>query len=176
MYFTLFLFFSSLLSCSDDDAPKDPIANEYELDEEVFPVNTEMYWEYSDDHGGIDQIRLKEPLAGSSLFDLIAISPVPGSESIEGIYVYSKTEDIGTYDLVFLHATDLDEELAWYTNGDAGGSLEITYMGKVEGKEVFRVIVSEFTLNYGYWDYLAGKWVSLGLKTFSLSYEGTINS
>lgn len=174
-YFLQFLVFTALLSCSGDDAPPDPIANEYELDADLFEINTQMYWEFSEEHGGIDQIRLKEPLSGSSLFDVIIISPVPGSNSIEGSYVYSKTEDVGTYDLVFLHSTDAEESIEWYTNGDNGASLEIIYMGKVDGQEVYRILIPEFTLNYGYWDYLAGKWVSLGLKAFRLSYEGPIS-
>ena len=94
-YFLPFLVFSALLSCSGDDTPPDPITNEYELDANLFEINTQMYWELSEEHGGVDQIRLKEPLSGSSLFDVIIISPVPGSNSIEGSYVYSKTEDVG---------------------------------------------------------------------------------
>ena len=79
---------------------------------------------------------------------------------------------LGTYDLVFLHSTDVEESIEWYTNGDNGASLEIIYMGKVDGQEIYRILIPEFTLNYGYWDYLAGKWVSLGLKAFRFSYEG----
>ena len=172
----ILLVFALLLvfSCSDNDTPPEPINNEYVLDDSLFLIETELYWESSGAQGGVDQIRLMEPIPNSGLYDMIIISPVSGPSSIEGTYVYSKTEDIGTYDLVFIHATDGVDVSEWYTNGDLGASLEIKAMGKREGQEIFRVLIPEFTLNYGYWDYLAGKWVSLGQKAFRLSYEGPI--
>ncbi|WP_424352643.1 hypothetical protein [Lutimonas sp.] len=105
---------------------------------------------------------------------MIMISPVNGPSSLEGTYVYSKTGDIGTYDLKFVHATDGEDELLWYTNGEKGEVLSIQSMGERAGQKIYRIILSDFDLNYGYWDYLAGKWVSLGQKAFRLSYEGPI--
>ncbi len=169
LFFAVFLLFS----CSDNDTPPEPINNEYELDGSLFVIETDMYWE-AGIQGGVDQIRLLEPLPDSALYDMIIISPYPGPSSIEGTYVYSKTEDIGTYDLIFVHATDRTDTTEWYTNGENGSSLEIQAMGKKDGQEVYRILIPEFTLNYGYWDYLAGKWVSLGQKAFRLSYEGPI--
>lgn len=172
----ILLVFSALLvfSCSDNDSPPEPVNNQYELEGSIFMIETEFYRESSGSQGGVEQIRLMEPLPDSALYDIIIISPVPGPSSIEGSYVYSKTEDIGTYELVFIHATDGVETTEWYTNGDNGASLEIKAMGKKDGKEIYRVLIPEFTLNYGYWDYLAGKWVSLGQKVFRLSYEGPV--
>ena len=58
--------------------------------------------------------------------------------------------------------------------GDEGDRLEIVFIGEQQGEDVYRVTLSGFTLNYGYWDYLAGKWVSYGQKPFRLTYEGVI--
>lgn len=170
LVFSLFL----TLSCSDDDSPPEPINNEYELDNTVFEIRTNMYWESDVGQSEVSQISLLEPLTDSSLYDMIMISPVNGPSSLEGTYVYSKTGDIGTYDLKFVHATDGGDELLWYTNGEKGEVLSIQSMGERAGQKIYRIILSDFDLNYGYWDYLAGQWVSLGQKAFRLSYEGPI--
>ena len=170
LVFSLFLAFS----CSDDDKPIEPINNAYELDGATFQIRTNMYWESPDEQGAADQIRLLEPLPDSALYDMILISPVPGPSSLAGTYVFSKTGDIGTYDLKFVHQTDGVDDLLWYTNGDNGEKLQLQLMGKVDGQEIYRILLPDFNLNYGYWDYLAGKWVSLGQMTFTLSYEGPI--
>jgi len=170
LFFGLFLVFS----CSNDDSPPEPINNEYELDGTLFEIRTNMFWDSEANDSGVDQIRLLEPIPDSALYDLIMISPVPGPSALEGTYVYSKTGDIGTYDLRFAHATDGVDDLLWYTNGDQGEKLQIEVMGKENGQNIYRILLSDFVLNYGYWDYLAGKWVSLGKKTFRLSYEGPI--
>ena len=171
LIFCLFLAFS----CSDDDISIEPINNEYVLEAELFKINTNMYWGSEEDQGGNDQIRLFEPLPNSTLFDLIMITPVPGPSALEGTYIYSKTGDIGTYNLEFVHATDGVDELDWYTNGDQGEKLEIQSMGEINGQDIYRIIIPDFELNFGYWDFLAGKWVSLGQKSFRLSYEGSID-
>ena len=170
LVFSLFL----VLSCSDDDSPPEPINNEYELDGTVFEIRRNMYWESDVEQGETDQIRLFEPIPDSALYDLIIISPVFGPSSLEGTYVFSKTGDIGTYDLNFIHATDGIDEFLWSTNGDSGEKLTIQSMGERDGQKIYRIILSGFNLNYGYWDYLAGQWVSLGQKTFKLSYEGPV--
>ena len=165
---------SLVFSCSGDDSPPEPINNEYELDGSLFEIRTNMYWESEANEDGVDQIRLLEPLPDSALYDLILFSPVPGPSTLEGTYVFSKTGDIGTYDLNFVHATDGVDNLLWYTNGDQGEKLQIKVMGKNNGQDIYRIELSDFLLNYGYWDYLAGKWISLGKKSFKLSYEGPI--
>jgi hypothetical protein len=170
LVFGLFLMFS----CSGDDSIPEPINNEYELEGSLFEIRTNMYWESEGNEGNVDQIRLLEPLPDSALYDLIMISPVPGPSTLEGTYVFSKTGDIGTYDLIFAHATDGVDDLLWYTNGDQGEELQIEAMGQENGQDIYRILLSDFDLNYGYWDYLAGKWVSLGQKSFRLSYEGPI--
>lgn len=165
---------TGLLSCSSSDSEPEPVNNEYELDGVLYGIRTDMFWESSNGQGGADHLRLLEPLPDSYLYDLILISPVPGPSSLEGTYVYSKTGDIGTYNLNFIHATNGEDDSLWSTNGDSGGQLLIQSMAKVDGREVYRIILPEFNLNYGYWDYLAGNWVSLGQKKFRLSYEGVI--
>jgi len=170
LVFSFFLAFS----CSDDDSVPDPINNEYELDGALFEIKTKMYWESAGAAGSVDQIRLKEPMVEGDLFDMIIISPVPGPSSLEGTYIFSQTGDIGTYDLKFVHATDGVDNLEWFTNGDNGDRLEVQLMSNKNGQKIYRILIQEFNLNYGYWDYLASKWISLGKKPFMLSYEGPI--
>jgi len=162
------------VSCSESEEIKEPLPNEYTIDNEVFEINTNMFWTDAGTAGESDQIRLMEPLTGTSLFDLMLISPVAGPDVLEGTYVYSRTGDIGTYNLVFVHATDGNESFAWFTNGDNGSVLEIEKAGKQGGQEIYRIVISDFNLNYGFWDYLAGKWISQGQKKFSLSYQGPV--
>ena len=175
--YVLLLFFACfrlLVACSSSDAPIEPIVNEYELDGEVFSITSEMSWVKAGGQQAEDQLRLLEPIPDSDLYDLIIFSPRSGSSSLEGSYVFSKTGDVGTYNLEFVHATDGQGELQWYTNGDTGDRLEIEFVREQDDGDVYRVTLSGFVLNYGYWDYLAGKWVSLGQKPFKLSYEGFI--
>lgn len=163
-----------LVSCSDSETIKEPLVSQYNLDGKLFSINTIMYWEKVNTSGEVDQIRLMEPIPDTALFDLIIISPVPGPDSVEGNYVYSKTGDIGTYDLIFVHAFDGEEQYKWLTNGANGEGLVIELDGKENGQNIYRLIIPNFTLNYGYWDYLAGKWISEGQKQFKISYQGPI--
>jgi hypothetical protein len=161
-----------LVSCSDNDTIKDPLVSEYELSGELFSIDTNMYWENADTSGEVDQIRLMEPIPNADLFDLIIISPVPGPDSLEGNYIFSKTGDIGTYDLVFVHAFDGEDKYQWLTNGENGEQLVIELDGVENGQNIYRLVIPNFTLNYGYWDYLAGKWILEGQKQFKISYQG----
>ncbi|MCA0933860.1 hypothetical protein LCM02_15470 [Lutimonas saemankumensis] len=171
----LILAIFTLYSCSSSDDVVEPIVSHYFLEGYETLIQTQMYRESSGEQGDAEQIRLLEPLNNTGLFDLIIFSPVPGGSELEGVYVYSKTGDIGTYDLSFVHSTDGNDQWEWYTNGENGLKLSIQYMGKTDGEERYRVILEDFDLNYGYWDYLAGKWVSEGIKKFSFGYEGPIN-
>lgn len=163
-----------LVSCSDSDTIREPLISEYEIDNERFEITTKMFWQDASTSGEADQIRLMQPIVGSSLYDLVILSPVPGPSALEGTYIFSKTGDIGTYNLIFVHATDGEENYEWFTNGDAGAVLEIEPDGRENGQNIYRLVISNFTLNYGYWDYLAGKWVSEGQKQFKISYQGPI--
>ncbi|MGI9532421.1 hypothetical protein [Lutimonas sp.] len=174
VFLLVFMGCVSLVSCSGSDTPTEAIENEYELDREVFQIQTDMYRVMGDNQGAIQQLRIREPLSNAETFDVIVISPKSSSGSLEGTYVYSQTGDVGTYNLEFVHALDNRGDSDWYTSGDDGERLEITYMGKEEGQDIYRVVISSFTLNYGYWDFLASKWVSSGQKAFKLSYEGII--
>lgn len=173
-FFILFVCLGLLFSCSGSDSELEPVNNEYELDGEVFGITTEMFWVRAGSREAVDQLRLLEPLVNTDLYDMIILSPRSGSSSIEGTYIYSKTGDVGTYNLEFVHAVDAQGESEWFTNGDEGDRLEIVFIGEQEGRDVYRVTLTGFILNYGYWDYLAGKWVSFGQKPFKLSYEGGI--
>lgn len=175
VFFVLFPCLGLLISCSSSDAPPDPLVNEYELDGETFSITTEMTWVEDGGQGAQNQLILREPLSDDSLYDLIILSPRSSSSSFEGTYVYSNTGDVGTYNLEFAHAVDDQGEWQWLTNGDNGDRLEIEYVGKQEGEDVYRIVLPSFILNYGYWDYLAGKWVSLGQKPFKLTYEGVVS-
>ena len=165
-----------LISCSDNDTVKEPLVSEYELEDELFSITTNMYWEDAASSGEVDQIRLMEPIPNADLYDLIIISPVPGPDSVQGKYVFSKTGDVGTYDLVFVHAFDGEDQYQWLTNGESGEVLDIELDGSQNGQNIYRLIIPDFTLNYGYWDYLAGKWISEGQKQFKISYQGPIET
>ncbi|UCE94062.1 MAG: hypothetical protein JSV73_01900 [Flavobacteriaceae bacterium] len=171
----LFIFFA-IFSCSSSDDVVEPLVSQYVLDGSQKLIQTEMYRESSGEQGDADEIRLLEPLDGTDLYDLIIFSPVPGGSELEGVYIYSKTGDVGTYDLSFVHSTDGNDQWVWYTNGENGLKLDIQYTGKKDGIRQYRIVLEDFELNYGYWDYLAGKWVSQGLKKFSFAYEGSLNN
>lgn len=171
----LIFTFCTIFSCSSSDEVVEPLVSQYYLDGNPRRIQSEMYRESSGEQGDADQLRLLEPLDDPDLYDLIVFSPVPGVSELEGVYIYSKTGDIGTYDLSFVHSTNGNDQWAWYTNGENGLKLDIQYTGKVEGIKQYRIVLDDFDLNYGYWDYLAGKWVSQGLKKFSFSYEGPLN-
>lgn len=171
---TLIVMLHLLDSCSSSDTVKEPLVSEYQLENKAYGISTKMYWEKATASGEVDQLRVKELIPDTSLSDLIILSPVPGPSALEGTYVYSKTGDIGTYDLVFVHSIDEEGEYQWLTDGDEGSELIIELDGKVEGQNIYRLLISEFTLNYGYWDFLGGKWVSLGNKPFKLSYQGPV--
>ena len=64
-----------LVSCSGSDDPPEPVSNEYELDQAVFEIKTQMFRVTTSDQGAVEQLRLLEPLPDSNLFDLIIISP-----------------------------------------------------------------------------------------------------
>lgn len=168
------LLLSPLVSCSSSDTVKEPLVSEYELEDTVYGISTNMYWEKASASDEVDQLRLNELIPNTSLSNLIVIIPVPGPASLEGTYVYSSTGDIGTYDLVFVHEVDGEGEYKWLTDGDEGSELVIEYDGRVDGQDIYRLIIPGFTLNYGYWDYLSGKWISLGHKQFKISYQGPI--
>ena len=172
--FVVIMMIFLIVSCSGSDTVKEPLVSEYQLDNKVYSISTKMYWEEADASGEVDEIRLKELIPGSLLSDLIVISPVRGPASLEGTYVYSKTGDIGTYDLVFVHGIDSDGAYEWFTDGEEGSELVVELDGKVDGEQIYRLVITDFTLNYGYWDYLGGKWVSSGFKQFNISYQGPI--
>lgn len=75
---------------------------------------------------------------------------------------------------MFVHGVDGDGAYEWLTDGDEGSELVIELDGKVDGQNIYRLVISNFILNYGYWDYLGGKWVSLGHKQFKISYQGPV--
>ena len=161
-------------SCSDGDTPAEDLESLYELDGKSFPIRSQLYWEETGADSRQDQIRLREPLPGSSVDDLIILTPISGSGDLEGSYVYSKTGDIGTYDLIFVHGLNADEDFEWTTNGESGSRLEISKVGKIDGQVVYTVQIASFRMNCGYWNYLAGEWVSIDFKDFVFQYQGTI--
>ena len=161
-------------SCSDSDGPQQELESLYVLDGNSFPIRSELFWEDAIEAGRPDQIRLWEPIPGSSLYDLVILTPVSGSGELEGSYVYSKTGDIGTYDLIFVHGVNAEEEFEWTTNGESGSRLEIREVGKIDGQLVYTLQVSSFRLNCGYWNFLAGEWVSVDFKDLLFQYQGPI--
>lgn len=165
---------ATLASCSDSDSPPADLESFYALDGKSFPIRSELFWEETGAESRPDQIRLREPVPGSSVYDLVILTPISGSGDLEGSYVYSKTGDIGTYDLIFVHGVNADDDFEWTTNGESGSRLEIAKVGKVDGRMVYTLQISSFRLNCGYWNYLAGEWVSIDFKEFIYQYQGPI--
>lgn len=168
-----FLLVLVFLSCSENEEPLPPLENKYVLDGIDHEITTNMYWVPKTISNPSNEIRLNEPVPGSVVTNLIRFSPVAASSEIEGTYVYSQTGDIGTYDLTFVHGLSSDD-YEWYTLGNNGAHLVIEKSGKDNGNVVYRISLTDFELNYGYWDFIASKWVSQGTYSFQFSYEGPI--
>ena len=160
------------LSCSDDGGQFVPLDSAYTLGEQDFKIDSRMYF-VKGAKGEPDQLRLEQTIPGQDGPDVIVFLPVKGPGELEGSYLFSRTSDIGTYDLVYLKNRN-GQSFEWMTNGDSGARLEIVYEGVREGQPTYSLTLSDFDLNYGNWDFIAGKWNSMGNLPFSFQYQGVI--
>ena len=160
------------ISCSGEAEAFLPLESAYTLGGQDYKIESKMYF-IDGVKGEPDQLRLEQNIPGQEGKDVIVLLPVQGPGEIDGSYLFSKTGDIGTYDLVYLKNRQGDA-YDWITNGDTGAKLKIVYEGIQEGQETYTLILEDFDLNYGNWDFIGGKWNSKGNIPFSFQYQGVI--
>lgn len=174
----LFFFVASviLVSCSDDDEPKVE-ANEFTIDGVTTAITKAPFWVAANPAHGIlnDYIRFENPIAGGLTVDLFKITPISGSNPLEGTYTYSKSGDLNTYNLVHTHNQE-GFSFDWTTNGASGSVLEIELIkGEASTGNIYDIKISKFTLDYGNWDFATFTWVSEGNKELVFHYRGVID-
>jgi hypothetical protein len=175
-FFYAFVFFLSLFGCSDDEVDPTFVESEFRLDGNLYSIETNLYWHKVSEAGEENQIRLLQEVSEDGETDMIILIPVVGSGSLEGSYIYSKTGDIRTYDIVYVRDIDDKDNFEWITNGNSGSPLTIVRAGSENGKPIYTVIIEDFELNYGFYDFLGDKWISIGVKQFDFQYQGIIES
>jgi len=168
------LVFPVLSGCSDEDVDPTLVESEFQLNGVLFKIDSNMYWQRAEEAGEEDQIRLLQEVSASGETDMIVLIPVLGSGALEGSYIYSKTGDIRTYNIVYVRDIEDKTNFEWITNGNFGSPLSITRAGSENGEPVYTLKIEDFELNYGFYDFLGDKWVSQGVKQFSFQYQGVI--
>jgi len=161
--------------CSEDDVDPTFVESEYELDGKRYSIDSNLFFTKAAEAGEEDQIRLIQETSPDGQQDMILFIPVQGSGRFEGSYIYSKTGDIRTYNVVYVRNMQSDDSFDWVTNGDQGSPMQIIRAGSQNGEPVYTIIIEDFDLNYGFYDFLGDKWVSLGIKKFRFQYQGTID-
>ena len=176
-FFTKLLITGMLLflSCAEEEVDPTFVESEYELDGKLHKIVSNLYREKSSEAGGPDQLRLIQEVSAGEERDMIILIPVQGSGRLEGSYIYSKTGDIRTYNIVYVRNIKDDNSFEWITNGEIGSALEIIRAGSEQGKPIYTIRIEDFVLDYGFYDFLGDKWVSLGKKEFSFQYQGSID-
>ncbi len=165
----------SLSACSEEEVDPTFVESEYELDGETYRIDSSLFWVKADEGGEQDQIRLIQQTSAEGKNDMIVLIPVQGSGKLEGSYIYSKTGDIRTYNVVYVKNILNDNSFEWITDGDMGSPLEIIRAGTKDGKPLYTIRIEDFDLNYGFFDFLGDTWVSLGVKKFRFQYQGIID-
>lgn len=167
---------STLSGCSDDEVDPTFVESEFRLDETLYTIESTMFWKAIREPGEEDQIRLLQEVSEDGETDMIVIIPVLGSGDLEGTYIFSKTGDIRTYNFVYVRDIENENSFEWITNGNSGDPLTITRAGTENGKPIYTLQIENFELNYGNFDFVGNKWISLGVKKFSFQYQGVIES
>lgn len=168
--------FMFCLACSEEEVDPTFVESEYELDGTLHKIVSGMFWAKATETGGQDQLRIVQEVQAGLEKDMILLIPVQGSGKLEGSYIYSKTGDIRTYDLIYVRNIKEDNSFDWITNGDIGSPLEIIRAGSEQGQPIYTIRIEDFVLDHGFYDFLGDKWVSLGKKNFRFQYQGTISS
>lgn len=168
------IVFSVLSGCSDEEVDPTFVESEFRLDDALFKIETNIYWHRTGEAGEEDQMRLLQEVSEDGETDMIVLVPVVGSGTLEGSYIYSKTGDIRTYNVVYVRDIEDKNNFEWITNGNFGSPLTIVRAGSENGEPVYTLKIEDFELNYGFYDFLGDKWVSLGVKNFSFQYQGAI--
>lgn len=165
----------TLSACSEDEVDPTVVDSEYELDGRLFKIESDLFWVKSGQAGEEDQIRLIQETSGDGDRDMIVLIPVLGNGKLEGSYIYSKTGDIRTYDIVYVKNIKNQNSYDWITNGESGSALQIVRAGSRDGEPVYTLRIEDFDLDYGFYDFLADTWVSKGIKKFRFQYQGSID-
>lgn len=163
-----------LSACTEDEVDPTIIESEYELDGELFNIDSNLFWVKANEPGEQDQLRLIQQSSPEGKEDMVVLIPVKGTSKLEGSYIYSKTGDIRTYDIVYVKNIENQNSFEWITNGDGGSPLQIIRAGSKDGKPLYTILIDDFDLNYGFYDFLGDAWVSLGVKKFRFQYQGNI--
>ncbi len=167
--------FAALSGCAEEEVDPTFVESEFRLDDALFKIETNLYWQKAGESGEEDQIRLLQEVSDNGEMDMIVLIPVLGSSNLEGSYIYSKTGDIRTYNAVYVRNIENENEFEWITNGNFGSPLTIVRAGSENGQPVYTLKIEDFELNYGFYDFVGDKWVSLGVKKFSFQYQGVID-
>jgi hypothetical protein len=151
------IFFIALIgcfiNCSDSDKKAIIGENEYTIDGVTTEIVEAPVWILKNSTNvKHDYIRFENPNLNSK--DLIKIIPITGPSNLEGTYVYSKSDDIGTYDLILSHNWNGIQEFDWTTNGKNGQVLEIKLIKGSGINRVYDISISNFTLDYGHWNFI----------------------
>ncbi|MGA9271771.1 MAG: hypothetical protein WBV45_14210 [Lutimonas sp.] len=170
----VFVVLLVLSGCSDEEVDPTFVESEFLLEDALYKIETNMYWHRTGEPGEDDQIRLLQEVSENGETDMIVVVPVLGSGNLEGSYIYSKTGDIRTYNIVYVRDIENEKKFEWITNGNFGSPLTIVRAGSENGKPIYTIQIEDFELNYGFYDFLGDKWVSLGIKNFSFQYQGVI--
>ena len=152
--------------------------NKYTLDGADLPLTSNAYWYDATAMGGTIYIRMLADVVGQDNPNLIKLYPVAGPNPIQNTYTWSDTGDIGTYD-AGMTANYAGFVYDWTTSGNGGEDLiiELVYEDTNNSDDnIYGIILSSYTLNYGQWDFGTGLFVSEGTKSFSISYRGKIDS
>ena len=175
----LFVFVATavLVSCSDDDDDDKVEPNEFTIDGTTTAITKAPFWVAANPAHGIlnDYIRFENPISGGSTVDLFKLTPISGTNPLEGSYTYSNSGDVNTYNLVHTHNQE-GFSYDWTTNGESGSVLEIEFIDEgASTGNIYDISISKFTLDYGNWDFATFTWVSEGTKELVFHYRGVID-
>lgn len=152
--------------------------NMYVLDGTEVPITTTAFW-FLPPNGDNPQryIRMLVPISGQDNPDLIKLYPIAGADPLEGTYTWADTGDPRTYD------AGMTKDYAgfnyeWTTNGDMGDDMEIKLIYSDlnnTDNNVYDIMLTSYTLDYGQWNFATFEWISEGTKELEVYYRGKIN-
>ena len=156
--------------------------NTYTLDGTEMPLssidNPNAFWFLSTMTGATPYLRILADVAGQDNPNLFKFYPVTAVGSpLQGTYTWSDSKDAGTYD-AGMTANYAGFSYDWTTNGDDGTDLviELVYEDPSSTDDnIYDIMCSSYTLNYGDWDYSTYTWMSDGTKPLVISYRGKID-
>lgn len=153
--------------------------NTFSYDGKIVELTEPPFWVAANPAHGIlnAYIRFENPIAGGSTVDLFKITPITGATNpLEGTYSFSNTADEGTYKIVHTHNQE-GMNYDWTTNGEGGSDLVIELIEDNGGADnIYDITITNFTLDFGNWDFATFTWVNEGEKTLVFHYRGVIST